>query len=95
MTTTLRARFSPGKIVATAGALDALLEEGVSPLELLVRHLIGDWGDLDGEDQQANERALRDGDRLLSAYQLPSGQRLYVITEWDRSATTILRVEDY
>ena len=59
------------------------------------RHRRADWGEVDKEDWQANERALKNGERLLSAYTLPTGQKLWVITEWDRSVTTILVPADY
>ena len=63
--------------------------------ELLARHVAGDWGDLDAADRRANEDALAADARLLSAYVLPSGVRLWVITEADRSATTLLLPEEY
>ena len=69
-------------------------ELGVNPLHLLMRHVNGDWGDLDDEDKQANERALEDGTRLMSAYSIGEA-RFWVITEWDRSVTTILLPEEY
>ncbi len=90
----LRARFLPGRILATRAALDALAEAGQSPLDLLVRHLRGDWGELDDEDRRANEEAVRQGYRILSAYTLVTGCRIWIITEWDRSATTLLLPEE-
>lgn len=63
--------------------------------QLLRRHLAGDWGDLDAEDRAANECALRDEARLLSAYELTTGERLWIITEADRSTTTLLLPSDY
>jgi hypothetical protein len=63
--------------------------------EFVRRHARGDWGELGVEDWRANDQALRDGSRLLSAYRLPTGVRVWVITEWDRSSTTILLPEDY
>jgi hypothetical protein len=89
------ARFPPGRIVATPGALEALEEAGESPGNLLKRHLIGDWGELDEHDRRENERSVADGCRLLSAYTLSNGTRLWVITEADRSATTILLPSEY
>lgn len=82
--------FAPGRVVATRGAM-AL---GADFTELLDRHVCGDWGDCDCEDWEHNNRALREGTRLLSVYRL-QGQRIYVITEWDRSLTTILLAEEY
>lgn len=61
----------------------------------LARHQSGDWGELDEEDIQANETALEDGLRLMSVYKTDAGVRTYVITEWDRSYTTLLLPEDY
>jgi hypothetical protein len=63
--------------------------------ELLARHAAGDWGELDAEDQRANEDALMTGARILSAYVLPSGVRIWIITEADRSATTLLMPDEY
>jgi hypothetical protein len=64
-------------------------------MQALRRHARGDWGDLDDEDLQANERALKDGTRLLSAYHSSAGTKFWIITEWDRSATTVLLPEEY
>ncbi len=89
------ARFPLGDLVATPDALEALQAAGESGLALLARHRQGDWGEVDASDWQANDRALGDGARLLSAYTLPTGVRLWVITEADRSATTILLPSDY
>ena len=85
-------RVELGQIVATPGALATLEAAQVSPAELLARHIRGDWGEVDKEDWQANDQALKEGMRLLSAYTLPgTGEKLWVITEWDRSVTTLLR----
>ena len=86
-------KFRLGRLLITPGAIEAM--RGVSVWSYALRHLNGDWGDLDQEDKLANERALRDGERILSAYNLPSGERIWIITEWDRSATTILLPEEY
>ena len=89
-------RLALGQVYATPGALEVLERVGVSAASLLARHAVGDWGDVGPEDWQANERAVRDGDRVLSAYQVgEDGERVWVITEWDRSATTVLRPEEY
>jgi len=90
-----RVRFPLGRTLSTPGALTALTEARTSPLALLARHARGDWGDLDEEDWQANERALTTGERLFSAYTLLTRARLWVITEADRSATTLLLPEEY
>jgi hypothetical protein len=84
--------FSTGQLVATPGALDTFNEE--FQLACLQRHLTGDWGDLDAEDRAENDRALKEGDRLLSSYKL-GDMKLWIITEWDRSVTTLLLPEEY
>jgi hypothetical protein len=78
-----------GQLVATPGALQALAEAGQSPIELVRRHLAGDWGELSEADRQENEYSLTHGFRLLSAYTLRSGERVWIITESDRSATIV------
>ena len=87
--------FALGRIVATPGALEALEESGETPLDFIKRHVAGDWGEVNAEDREANEQALMHGARLLSAYRTTLNQRLWVITEADRSATTILLPEEY
>jgi hypothetical protein len=87
--------FPPGQIVATPGALAALAEAGQEPLEFLTRHVRGDWGEVPPEDAAENEVSLKQGYRLLSAYTLRTGQKLWIITEADRSATMLLRPEEY
>jgi len=59
------------------------------------RHASGDWGDVSEEDRRANDDAVVTGARLFSAYELPAGARLWIITEADRSATTVLRPDEY
>ena len=73
--------FDLGRIVATPGALEALQAAGQQPYEFLARHVTGDWGDLDDEDRSLNDTAMRDGSRILSAYQTRNGERLWIITE--------------
>ncbi len=87
--------FDPGAVVATPGALRLLAQAGIQPLDLLRRHLAGDWGDLDAEDRRENSYALQHGFRLLSSYQVTPTEKVWVITEADRSATTILLPEEY
>lgn len=87
-------RFELGQVVGTPGALAALLATDFTPLPFLARHVTGDWGDLD-DDRQANNAAVQDGTRILSAYTLTDGTRLWIITEADRSATTLLLPEEY
>ncbi len=88
-------RFHLGRIVATPGALGALERTGDRPANFLRRHLCGDWGDLDEHDQAQNELSVTTDLRILSAYSLSDGTRLWIITEADRSATTLLLPEEY
>ena len=88
-------RFAPGRVVATPGALDALEEAGTAPSELLGRHLGGDWGKLSKEDARENERSLKHGFRVLSNYPLWTEAKVWIITEADRSATTLLLPSEY
>ncbi len=88
-------KFSMGLVVATPGALRALEESGESAFDFLFRHASGDWGELDQEDKAENELSLREGFRLLSAYNLKSGERIWIITEADRSVTTLLLPDEY
>lgn len=86
--------FSLGQTVATPGALVVLNGLGISPSSLLDRHQGGDWGEMDAEDKAANDEALTYADRIFSAYQFDT-VKFWVITEADRSATTILLPEEY
>ncbi len=86
-------KFSVGQIVATPGVLKALTPQEIIPA--LLRHLRGDWGDLDAEDKEANDQSLIDGSRLLSAYHSAAGIKFWIITEWDRSVTTVLLPSEY
>jgi hypothetical protein len=88
-------RFPLGKLVATPGAIAAMEEAGQSPVAFLERHVTGDWGEVCTEDKLANEQALVDGDRIVSAYRTTKGEKLWVITEADRSSTCILLPEEY
>lgn len=90
--------FQPGRIVMTPGAVDAMQRAKVKPSGLLVRHLTGDWGDLDNSDRLLNDRAIKPGLdplRTFSAYKLNEDDTVWVITEWDRSVTTLLLPEEY
>lgn len=89
------ALFPLGQVVATPGALALLEEHQMDGFIILSRHAHGDWGDaLPFEDVEANNAALIQGKRLLSAYRLGS-EKLYVISEWDRSVTTLLMPSEY
>ena len=85
--------FQPGQIVATRGALSVLSREDI--MKALGRHLSGDWGDLSTEDKQENDFAVKNGFRILSSYSSKKGVKFWVITEADRSATTVLLPEEY
>lgn len=88
--------FPLGTLLATPGAIALLKALAQSPFELVSRHWQGDWGDLDDADVQANVAALHYGTRLLSSYTLGECQQtLWIITEADRSATTLLLPEEY
>jgi len=86
-------KFLLGQTVITRGANDELDQSDV--LMALQRHTSGDWGDLGDEDKQANEDALKTGARLFSAYHSSKGTKFWIITEADRSATTILLPSEY
>lgn len=85
--------FPLGRVVIPANAQEAL--DRPSVLRALGRHENGDWGSLDREDRETNELALNRGERLLSAYEDASGTAFWIITEWDRSVTTVLLRQDY
>lgn len=89
------AKFPLGQVVATPGALRALAAAGRGPVEFLARHAAGDWGELCADDRKENDLAREHGSRIFSAYRLPDGTKIWIITEADRSATTILLPEEY
>ena len=91
-----QARFSPGQVVMTTG-VDELVRQGrLNPTPYLRRHLHGDWGDLSDDDRRLNDAALQSGeDRLFSSYQVTRDLKLWIITEWDRSVTTLLLPSEY
>lgn len=86
-------RFPSGDIFSTQGAVAAV--NAVEMSLAIARHLQGDWGELDREDVAANDQALRTGGRLVSAYTTATGTRFWIITEADRSSTTILLPSEY
>lgn len=88
-------RFALGRTVVTPGALDALAESGEHLAPFLRRHQACDWGEVCPEDREASDLALTTGGRLMSAYRTSTGTKLWIITEADRSATTILLPDDY
>jgi hypothetical protein len=89
-------KFDTGQIVATSGIAYDCKDEAFSEFVnvCFARYLKGDWGDLCEEDKQENEHALIHGNRLFAAYEHPNG-KIYIITEWDRSYTTILYYHEY
>ena len=91
-----KALFPLGQIVATPGALSALGHEGIGSEAILQRHVTGDWGELSDDDRRENELSIKEGFRILSAYKLArTGVKLWIITEADRSATTLLLPDEY
>ena len=97
---TMQPKFSLGQLLATPGALKALEESGQSPAFFLEKHASGDWGEVDDEDKRANDQALVDGSRILSAYKTLKGERLWIITEavgddGKRAATTTILPQEY
>lgn len=87
--------FPAGQFVATPGALSLLEQANKSPLEFVSRHLRGDWDDLGQDDKAENELSLKHGFRLMSSYQVTETEKLWIITEADRSVTTLLLPSEY
>lgn len=87
--------FLLGQVVATPGALDALDRAAVNGMDLIRRHQHGDWGNVPPGDAEENDKSVTKGWRILSSYALTEDQNLWIITEADRSATTLLLPEDY
>ena len=87
--------FKLGQVVATPAAIDLLRSLALNPLIFLGKHAFGDWGQIDDHDREANRAALKDGSRLLSSYTLNRNDRLWIITEADRSSTTLLLPQEY
>jgi len=88
-------RFAVGQTYITPGAEEALMIAGQTAIEFLRRHMSCDWGELSDDDVQENELSLKRGFRLLSNYRTGKGQQLWIITEADRSATTVLLPSEY
>ncbi len=86
-------KFSLGQLVSTPGALEALTHPEM--MAALSRHVIGDWGELDSEDKNSNDQSITDSSRILSAYRNAGGTKFWIITEADRSVTTVLLPEEY
>ena len=93
--TNIGARFALGQTFITPGAQEALDIAGETAIQFLRRHMSADWGEVSADDAQENELSMREGFRLLSAYRTVKGQKIWIITEADRSATTILLPSEY
>ena len=92
-----RPQFELGRIVMTPGAMSAMADDGIRPSALVSRHVFGDWGDVDEHDARENRRAVNPKIplRILSAYKLTNGFTIWIITEHDRSVTTLLLPSEY
>ena len=90
-----KALIELGQIVVTVPAAEAVYNAGHHSVQLFARHVSGDWGNLPEEDIKENELSIEKGYRVFSRYDLEGGQIVYVITEWDRSVTTLLLREEY
>jgi hypothetical protein len=88
-------KFRLGKLVATPGVLDELTEAGQTPMKFVSRHVVGEWGDCNEHDRQANEDALRSGERLFSVYRTSMDTNIWVIAETGRTSTCVLLPEEY
>lgn len=89
------ALFPLGRVQASGGAIAVLAESEEDAITYLVKHVTGDWSEMDEEDLQENRYSVDKRLRIFSAYQLKSGVRIWIITEADRSVTTILLPEEY
>ena len=88
-------KFSLGKIIVTPNAVDAFFAAHQTPHEFMAQHRAGNWGEVSQYEQEQNECCLKKGLRIISAYRLKTGVKIWVITEADRSATTLLLSEEY
>lgn len=88
-------KFNLGQLLSTPGAIAAAEAAGDNLLRYVARHTNGDWGTVNADDKRANDRALVEGARLLSAYLLTDGTKIWIITEADRAATTVLLPDEY
>lgn len=88
-------KFQPGEVYITAGAEEALGRNQQYTYDFLWRHVQGDWGDMPEEDKESNDESIKAGGGCMSAYKLKDGTAIWVITEADRSSSTILLPEEY
>ena len=93
--TIIGAKFKLGTVVATRGVMEYINEDVGMIFSYIARHAIGDWGDACKGDKKTNEDALKNGMRLMSVYKLKDGKTIWIITEWDRSVTTVLFPDEY
>lgn len=91
----MAALFSLGRVVATPGALSLLAATATDPVKLLGRHAAGDWGEVPAEDAKENEISVREGFRILSSYAVGENEKVWIITEADRSSTCLLLPSEY
>lgn len=92
--TRLKPLFHPGKLLVSHAALAALCANSVPVISIVLRHIAGDWGIVSEDDKRQNDVSIMAGLRLISTYRLPDQTRIVVVTEWDRSNTTIERLND-
>jgi len=90
-----RPLFPLGRIVATPGAIAAMDRSGQQPTTFLAKHVTGDWGDVCADDKKLNDQSVSEGSRILSAYKTTAGEKIWIISEADRSATTLLLPDEY
>ena len=91
----IKGKFEGGQLVLTQGIAAEVAEGNLNPVHYLARHFNGDWGDLCADDKAENEFSLKHGYRLLSSYEKTPVGKIWIITEADRSATTILFPSEY
>lgn len=87
--------FVIGMTVATPRAMAVLETQGIAPITLIERHVSGDWSEMQADDQESNRKAIQNGSRVFSSYTLANKVKIWIITEADRSSTTILLPEEY
>ncbi|HEY3536648.1 MAG TPA: hypothetical protein VGL01_04385 [Trinickia sp.] len=92
--TRLKPLFHPGRLLVTPDALAALRANSIPVISVMLRHIAGDWGCVSDDDKRENDLSIGTGLRLISLYPLPDGARILVVTEWNRSQTTIERVKE-
>lgn len=92
--TRLKPLFHPGKLLVAPAAIEALRSNGVPVISVVLRHIAGDWGVVSEDDKRQNDVSIATGLRLVSIYRLSDQTRILVITEWNRSNTTIERLDD-